>query len=108
MRIIKLCDWDKERANAITKVALIDLLDAELPQTLSAKKAVSVKHNNMKHIKRSSPCNCFHNSVIFLKLICVLNALLEGIEKQMNGGKNKILKYQIKLDTVLTYHISEF
>lgn len=108
MRIIKMCDWDKERANAIAKVALIDLPDAGLPQTLSAKKAVSVKYNNMKHNKKSSPCNCFNNSVIFLKLICVLNTLLEGIEKQMNGGKNKILKYQIKLDIVLTYHTSEF
>lgn len=89
-------------------MALIDLLDAGLPQTLSAKKAESVKPSNTKHNKRCSPCNCFNNSVIFPKPICVLNALLEGIEKQMNGGKNKILKYQIKLDTVLVYHISEF
>ena len=81
MRITKMWDWDKEQANAIRKMALIDLLDAGLPQTLSVK--VSVKHNNMKHNKTGSPCNCFNNSVIFLKLICVLNALLERTEKQM-------------------------
>lgn len=30
MRITKMCDWDKEQANAIRKMALIDLLDAGL------------------------------------------------------------------------------
>lgn len=109
MRITKMCDWDKEQANAIRKMALIALLDAGLPQSLSAKNAVSVKHNNTKHNKTSSPCNCFNDSVIFLKLICVLNTLLERIKKKRwDREKSKILKYQIKLDTVLIYHISEF
>ena len=95
MRITKMWDWDKEQANAIRKMALIDLLDAGLPQTLSAKNAVSVKHNNTKHNKTSSPCNCFNDSVIFLKLICVLNALLGRMKKKDEMGK-KIKSLNIK------------
>lgn len=69
-----------ERENAIRKTAADRLDRCKVATNIQfVKNAQSAKYNKMKHNKMSSLCNCFNSFVIFLKLSCVLNTLLERI-----------------------------
>ena len=64
VRMTKMCQEDMNGATAVEKMAPIDLLNAELPQTFNLfkkkKNAVSVAHNQVR--PRKTRCVCIHSS----------------------------------------------
>lgn len=64
MRIIKMSHGDMKLANAVEKMAPIDLLSAGLPQTLSSLKMQYLfeKCNNVKYNKMKYACNIYFST----------------------------------------------